>query len=67
MLIAQIAAWSISQWAIAIIVICGIVAVVFLVTRQLGVTIPPFFIQILWIILAVVIGVVAVRFLAGML
>lgn len=67
LVLAQIGAWSIAQWAIAIIVICGIVAVVVLVTRQMGVTIPPFFVNILWIVLAVVIGVLAVRFLADML
>lgn len=64
MLLAQIAGYSIVHIALAIIVIAGIIGIVFVVTRQMGITIPPFIVNVLWIILAVVIGVVAVKFIA---
>lgn len=65
--LAQIGAWGIAQWAIAIIVLAGVVGIVIVVTQQMGVQIPPFIIKVLWILLAVVIGVVAVKFLITML
>lgn len=66
-LIGQMAAWGLAQWAIAIIVLAGIIGIVMVVTKQMGVPIPPFIIKILWIILAVIIGVLAVKFLMSML
>lgn len=67
LLLAQIGAWGLAQWAIAIIVLAGIIAIVIVVTKQMGVQIPPFIVHVLWIILAVIIGVVAVKFLLTML
>ena len=55
------------QWAIVIIVICGIVGILLVVCRAAGVAIPGFIITILWILLAVVVGVVAIRFMASIL
>lgn len=57
----------IAEWAIIILVIGGIIGVLLVAVRAAGVTIPPFIITILWIILAVVIGVVAIKFLASYL
>lgn len=67
-LLAQaIGGYSLIQIAIFIIVIAGIIGIVLVVTKQMGVSIPPWIITILWIILAVIIGVVAVKFLASLL
>ncbi len=49
------------------IVIAGIVGIALVVIRQAGIAIPGWVIQILWIVLAVVVAVVAIKFLAGMI
>lgn len=54
---------SIAQWAIIILVAAGIIAIVAIVLRQLNVAVPAFIIQILWVLLAVIIGVLAIKFL----
>lgn len=66
-LLAQISigSLSIAQLAIAIVVIAGIVAIVFVCLRQMGVAVPPFIVTIFWIIVAVVVGVLAIKFLIG--
>lgn len=58
---------SVTQWAILIIVLAGIVGIVFAVVRAIGVQIPSYIIHILWILLAVVIGILAIKFIASMM
>lgn len=62
-LLAQLQTLSLSQWAIYIIIAAGIIAIVIVILRQLQIVVPVFIINILWIILAVVIGVVAIKLL----
>ncbi len=62
----QMASWGIVEWIIAIIVICGIVGVAWIVLRVIGVSPPAWLIQILWILIAVVVGILAIKFLASM-
>lgn len=62
-LLAQVAAWGLAQWAIAIIIVCAVVAIVFIGVRQMGVTIPPFIINILWILFVALICIAAIKFL----
>ena len=66
-LLAQISTWGIGQWAIAIVVILGIIAIVYIVAQWMGIPIPPPLVKIIGIVLIVVIGVVAIRFLVTML
>lgn len=56
------AAW-VAHWAIIALIVAGIIGILLVVIRQSGVQIPGFIITILWICLAVVIGVVAIKFL----
>jgi len=58
---------GIISWLILAIVVLGVIAIAWVVIKQLGITIPPFIIAILWIVLAVVIGVAAIKFIAGMM
>ena len=58
---------SMIQWAILIVVIAGIVGIVLVCLRQFGIQIPDFIVKILWIILCVVVGVLAIKFVASML
>lgn len=62
----MIAGLSLFQLAILIVVIAGVVAVVMVVLNQMGIAVPSFIVKILWIIFAVVIGVVAIKFIASM-
>jgi len=52
--------------AITLIVTCGIVGIALIVVRQAGVEIPGWVIQVFWIIVACVIGIMAIRFLIGL-
>jgi uncharacterized protein (DUF983 family) len=57
---------SLAQMAITVIVAAGIVGVALIVVRQAGVEIPGWVIQVFWIIVACVIGIMAIRFLIGL-
>lgn len=62
-LLAQAAGWGIGEYAIALVVVLGIIAIVYAGAQQMGVPIPPILIRIVVIVLVVVICVVAIRFL----
>lgn len=63
----MIGAYSIIQVALFLVVILGIVGVVLVIARQMGVQIPQYIVTIFWIILAVIVGVIAIKFLASLL
>lgn len=58
---------SIIQLIIVAMVIAGCVGILYVVMRQAGVAIPSWVIQILWIVLVVMVGVVAVKLLASLI
>jgi hypothetical protein len=62
----QMGTWGVADWAIAIVIIAGIAAAVFLALRQLGVAIPAWVIQLFWILVVVFVVVAAIRLLASM-
>lgn len=59
-----IGTWGIADWAVATLVAGGIVAIVGICLRAMGVSPPPWLVQILWILLIVVVGVAAIIFLS---
>ena len=62
--IAQLApSGSIGSWAVFIIIVAAIAAVVYVVLQQMGVAIPPAVVKIFWILCAAVLGILAVGFL----
>ncbi len=67
MILAQIAEYTLIHWVLVAIVIAGVIGIMLVVVRQAGIDIPGWIIQILWIVLAVVVAVVAIKFLAGLL
>ena len=68
MILAQYAAGSdLIHWIIVAIVCAGIIGIALVVIRQAGIAIPEWIITILWIVLAVVVAVVAIKFLAGLI
>ena len=56
---------SIGALAIWVIAIAAIVAVVFIATRAMGVTIPAWVIQVMWVIIIAVVCIFAVKLLMG--
>jgi uncharacterized protein (DUF983 family) len=60
-----LAQYDVARMAIWALVIGGIIAIVVIVLRQMGVSPPAWVIQILWVLLAVVAGVLAIKFLMG--
>lgn len=58
---------SIGGWLIAALVVAGIIGIFLVVVHAAKIPIPGWFIQILWIVLAVVVGAVAIRYLMTLL
>lgn len=52
------------HWINIALILAGVIGIAYIVARQAGVVVPPFMIQIFWIVLAVAIGVAAISFLA---
>lgn len=61
-----VAAWGLVDWLICIIIVLAILAVGSIVLRQIGYTIPPWVWQILGILVAVIVGIAVIKFLAGL-
>lgn len=55
------------SYVIWLIVLAGVIAILAVVVKQLGIKIPPFVIQILWIVFAVLVGIVAIKLIMGMI
>ncbi len=58
--------YSFVQIAITIVVVLAVVALVVIFCRQTGLTIPPFLINVLWVVLAAVVVIVAIKFVAAL-
>lgn len=63
--LAFLGGWGIIDIAIAIVVIAGVVALVYVACRQLGVEIPAWVIQVFWIVVVVLVVVFAIRLIAS--
>lgn len=59
--LAPLAAWGIVEWVIAIIIIAAVIGIMFVALRQFGVSIPPFVVQIFWIVVCAAVAIVAIR------
>ncbi len=60
------AGFSIVHWIIVIIIVAAVIGIMFVVLRQMGVQIPGFIVQIGWILLAAVVGIIAIKFLLSL-
>lgn len=58
---------ALGGWAIILIIVAGIIGIAFIVARAAGLTIPPMVVQILWVVFAVCVGVVAIKFILSLL
>ncbi len=59
-------AWSLADIAIAIVIIGAVVALVYVALKQFNVTIPPWVVQVFWILVVCVVVVLGIRFVAGL-
>jgi len=58
--------YSLIHILIVIIVVAACVGIAMVVLRQAGITVPAFIITIGWIVLAAAVGILAIRFVAGL-
>lgn len=66
-ILAQLAGYSLLHWIILIMVVAGAVAILYIVLRRLGITIPDWVVSIFWVIVVVIVGVAAVKIIWSML
>lgn len=57
---------GIAGFAIWVIIVAAVVAVVFIGCRAMGVTIPPWIIQLMWILVAAALCIWAIKFLMSL-
>lgn len=55
------------QLLIIAVIVAGCIGIALIAARASGVAVPSWVVSILWIVLAVVVAVMAIKFLAGML
>lgn len=58
---AILAGYTIGEIIIAIIIIAAAVAIMYVALKQMGVAIPPWVIQIFWIVVVCIVAIIAVR------
>lgn len=58
--------WGIGDFLIAVVIVCGAVAVAYIACKAMGVMPPPWLIQIFWIVLIVVVAIFAIRLILSM-
>jgi hypothetical protein len=65
--IAQIAGgYSIGQIAIAVVIVAAVVALVVIALRQFGIAIPPWVVQVFWVIVVAFIVICAIKLVLSM-
>ena len=60
-----IQSWSFAEFAIAIIAVIAICAIVYAFCQWAGITIPPMMIRVILIVIAAVFCIAAIRIVAG--
>lgn len=66
--IAQFAAQgSILYYLIIVVVIAAVIGIVLVALRQFGVSIPPWFVQIAWIVAVAVVAIIAIKIVMGLI
>ncbi len=55
---------SFVSWALIIVVVLAVVALVYVAAQQMGIAIPPFVVNVFWIVFAAVVVIAAILFLA---
>lgn len=67
MILAQLAAsYSLAHILIAVVIIAACVALMYIALNQFGVAIPPWVVQVFWILVVACVIIFAIRFLLTM-
>ncbi len=61
-----VGSYSLIQVIVALIVLIGAIGILYVVLRQTGVQIPPFVVQIFWIVVVCFVAIFAIRLLMSM-
>jgi hypothetical protein len=62
-----IAGWSVVEFLILLVIICGCIALAYIGLGQLGITIPPWVIQVGKVVCVVVVIIFAIKIIASLL
>lgn len=54
------------HWLMIGIVIAGVVAIFYVVLQKMGVVVPDFIVKIFWIIVACVVGILAIKLIVSL-
>ena len=57
---------SVGEFVIWALVIAAIIAIGFIASRAMGVSPPPWLVQILWIVVILIVAIFAIRFVMSM-
>jgi hypothetical protein len=58
--------WGIGEIAILIVVICAVIALVYIALRKFGVTIPDWVVQVFWVVVVAFVVIAAIRLVLSM-
>lgn len=61
------AAGAIASWAIWGVVIVGVLAVLFAFIQHSGIAIPPLFVRVFWIVIAVAFAIFAIKLIMSIM
>jgi hypothetical protein len=61
--LAVIAGYSLLQVLIAVVIVAGAVAILYIVLQRMGIAIPDWVVQIFWILVVVLVAILAFKFL----
>ena len=56
--------WGFVDFLVLIVIIAACVAIMYVALRQFGIAIPPWVIQIFWIVVVACVAIFAIRFVA---
>lgn len=65
-MLALIYGWSLTELAIAVVLVAAVCALVFVALRQFGIAIPDWVVQVFWILVVAMVVIAAIRFLAAL-
>jgi hypothetical protein len=64
--LAVVAGWTIADYAIAVVILLAVIALVYVAARAFGTPLPEWFFQVVGIVVVCVIVIVAIRFVASL-
>ena len=66
LVLAHYTTWSFVDIVVAIVIVAACIGIMYVALRVFGVTIPPWVIQIFWIVVVAVVAILAIRFVASL-